>query len=95
MVIIIIIIKAMNYTCYSSSLISIFGFFRSWKPPLMHPLSKHQSLHKLMLSPRKLTVGTKAKARVNGNGGKNSLVWNHFEKAKVEKDVTKAICTYC
>ena len=61
----------------------------------MHPLSKHQSLHKPMLLPPKLTAGTQARARVNGNGGKNSLVWNHFEKGKVENDVTKAICNYC
>ena len=48
-----------------------------------------------MLLPPKLTAGTQARARVNGNGGKNSLVWNHFEKGKVENDVTKAICNYC
>ena len=47
----------MNYTCYSSSLISIFGFFRSWKPPLMNPLSKHGLLHKMMvLFPPKLKL---------------------------------------
>ena len=34
----------MNYTCYSSLLIRIFDIFRSWKTPLMNPLSKHQLL---------------------------------------------------
>ena len=47
----------MIYTCYSSLLIRIFDFFRSWKPPLMNPLSKHQLLHKMMvLFPPKLKL---------------------------------------
>ena len=29
------------------------------------------------------------------NGRKKSLVWNHFEKVKVDEGVTKAICNYC
>ena len=29
------------------------------------------------------------------NSRKNPLVWNHFEKVKVEEGVTKAICNYC
>ena len=29
------------------------------------------------------------------NGRKKSLVWNHFEKVKIEEGVTKAICNYC
>ena len=43
----------------------------------------------------KASAGTQAKVLVNVNGGKNFLVWNHFENGKVEKDVTKAICNYC
>ena len=47
----------MNYTCYSSSLICIFDFFRLWKPQLLNPLSKHQLLHKMMvLFPPKLKL---------------------------------------
>ena len=38
-------------------------------------------------------AGTQVEAPVNGNG--RTLVWNHFEKVKVEEDVTKAICNYC
>ena len=30
-----------------------------------------------------------------GNGRKNSLAWNHFEKVKVDKGITMAICIYC
>ena len=29
------------------------------------------------------------------NGRKKSLVWNHFEKVKVDEGVTKAIFNYC
>ncbi|KAL0002324.1 hypothetical protein SO802_016105 [Lithocarpus litseifolius] len=30
-----------------------------------------------------------------GNGRKKSLVWNHFEKVKVDEGVTMAVCNYC
>ena len=86
----------------------------------MHPLSKHQLLHKLMvllppklmvlLPPKRLLLLPKLKllmlscpqfhlaSKVNkigiGNGRKKSIVWNHFEKLKIEEDVTKAVCNY-
>ena len=30
-----------------------------------------------------------------GNSRKKSLVWNHFEKVKVDEGVTMAVCNYC
>ena len=30
-----------------------------------------------------------------GNGRKNSLAWNQFEKVKVDEGVTMAVCNYC
>ncbi|XP_075671983.1 zinc finger BED domain-containing protein RICESLEEPER 2-like [Castanea sativa] len=30
-----------------------------------------------------------------GNGRKKSLAWNHFEKVKVDEDVTMAVCNCC
>ncbi|XP_050255154.1 uncharacterized protein LOC126701054 [Quercus robur] len=38
--------------------------------------------------PSKVKTGT-------SNGRKKFLVWNHFEKVKVDEGVMKAICNYC
>ena len=38
---------------------------------------------------------SKVSKTTTDNGGKKSVFWNHFEKIKVEKGVTKAICNYC
>lgn len=39
-------------------------------------------------------TGTHTEAPINGNGRKKPFIWNHFEKLKIEEDVTKPICSY-
>ena len=52
----------MNYTCYSSFLICIFDIFRSWKTPLMNPLSKHQLLQDDGAIPTQVETSTATQA---------------------------------